>query len=184
MKTEAGFTLIEILAGGIISTVLAGAMLALFYMVTANIKESEANSRLLRIQTVAQDQLRRTVRSAYGAKLTGEAGSIVDIAGGDPITYTDRKEIWLYETNPEGLIGAYKISPGPSVDTLKELSNGDFIPMRIGSDTVILDGGSSSFSLFPNRRGVGFDMRYLIRENGNTYSATQLTDSVLCGLQL
>jgi type II secretory pathway pseudopilin PulG len=188
MRTEAGFTLIEILSGGIISTVLAGAMLSLFYMVTGNIKESAANSRLLRIETGAQDQLRRTVRSAYGAKRSpGEpGGGIASIAANDANAYSGLSEIWLYEESPDALIGAYQVSVGQGVlaDTLMEWSGGAFIPMRIGSDTVFLDHGTSSFSLFPNRRGVGFDLRYRILENGNTYSTSSLMDSVLCRAQL
>ena len=178
MRTEAGFTLIEILAGGVISTVLAGAMLSLFYLVTGNIKDSTANSRLQRIQTVAEDQIRRIARRAYGAKTSSaEVGDIAIIAANDGNAYTGLKEIWLYETDPgEALIGAYKVSP----DALLELVNGVFVPMRIGSDTVWLDGANSTFSIFPNRAGVAFDMRYKIQENGNTYAAPALIDSILC----
>jgi type II secretory pathway pseudopilin PulG len=181
MRAEAGFTLIEALVGGIISTVLAGAMLSLFYLVTGNVKESAANSRLLRIQTVAQDQLRRNVRKSYGAKRTEtEVGGIASIAASDNVAYVGQKEVWLYETDPDGLVGAYKISG----DTLLERANAVFSPMLVGSDTVWLDGANSSFSLFPNRRGIAFDLRYRIHENGKTYSAPPLIDSILCRAQL
>lgn len=185
MRKEAGFTLIEILAGGVISTVLAGAMLSLFYLVTGNIKDSAANSRLLRIQTVAEDQLRRTVRRAYGAKLLTEigtpppAGEITIIAPNDANAHPNQKEIWLYE-DPDALIGAYRITFGHAVDTLLEWVGGNFIPMHIGSDTVFLDGGISSFSIFPYRLGVAFNIGYQIQENGKSYAAPTLNDSVLC----
>jgi len=192
MRTKAGFTLVEILAGGVISTVLAGAMLSLFYLVTGNIKDSAANSRLLRTQTVAEDQLRRAARKAYGVKLSqaevskghGGLGDIATIAADDPVAYTALTEIWLYQADPDGLIGAYKVSAGSSQDTLKEWVNGAFTPMRIGSDTVLLTRAGSSFSVFPNRRGIAFDMRYRIQENGNSYAAPVLVDSVLCRAQL
>jgi type II secretory pathway pseudopilin PulG len=187
MRSEAGFTLIEILVGGVISTVLAGGMLSLFYLVTDNIKESTANSRLLRIQTVAEDQLRRTVRRAYAVKVTQTELSRVSgrvdvssIAAEDPNTYTGLKVIWLYEAEPDALIGAYRITFGNSIDTLLELRNGVFAPMHIGSDTVWINGTNSSFSILPNRRGVSFDLRYGIQENGNSYVAPVLIDSVLC----
>jgi type II secretory pathway pseudopilin PulG len=149
MRTEAGFTLIEALAGGIISTVLAGAMLSLFYLVTGNIKDSAANTRLLRIQTVAGDQIRRIVRRAYGPMLTTDAGSISTIV--DPNPHPGLQEVWLYE-DPDAEIGAYKISG----DNLLERVNGVYTPMRIGSDTVWLDGPNSSFTVLPNRLGVAF----------------------------
>jgi type II secretory pathway pseudopilin PulG len=181
MKAQVGFTLVEILAGGVISTILAGAMLSLFYLVTGNIKENAANARLLRIQTVAEDQLRRTGRKAYGAKRPAETDLITTLANNDGNAYTNLKEIGLFE-DPDALIGAYKISQNGSRDTLLEWSfaTGSYIPMIIGSDTVWLDGPNSSFSIFPNRRGIAFDLRYRIQENGNMYSAASLRDSVLC----
>lgn len=179
MRTETGFTLIEVLAGGVISTVLAGAMLSLFYMVTGNVKESAANSRLLRIQTVAEDQIRRDARKAFGAKLSSSEPGLIDVVANDGNAYSGLKEIWLIEATPDALVGAYWIHG----DTLKEWKNGGFVPMIIGPDTVHLDGANSSFSVFPNRQGVGLDLRYKVNEKGILYTAPPFIDSILCRAQ-
>lgn len=175
-KVQAGFTLVEVLTGGVISTVLAGTILSMVHMVSGNLRESAANTRLERLQAVANEQIRTATRQAYGAKLfQAEAGNIQDIAATDNAAHANLSEIWLIAD--DGILHwAYQISG----DYLMERRNGAWIKMTVGPDTVMLDGANSRFGVFPNRRGIVADLRYRINENGTTYSYPPLLDSLLC----
>lgn len=179
MIGQKGFTLVEALTGGIISTVLAGTMISMIHMVGSNLKESAANTRLERLQTVASEQIRSATRQAFGAKLSGtEPGTIQSLsssAGGDAAAHTNLTEVWLI--TDEGIQHwAYQISG----DYLMERRGGAWVKMTVGEDTVKLDGANSRFAVFPYRKGIVADLRYKIVENGSTYAYPPLPDSILC----
>jgi Tfp pilus assembly protein PilW len=56
MKPQAGFTLIEVLTTGMISTIVGSALLSVFYMCNAHIRAGGAALRLVQMQTIASER--------------------------------------------------------------------------------------------------------------------------------
>src|SRR3954471_22518948 len=76
MNSQAGFTLIEALITGVLSTIVAGGILSALYMTNTQIQDGSAALRLSQLQSVVSDQIHRSARLSAGAKDSTETGTL------------------------------------------------------------------------------------------------------------
>ena len=166
MKSHAGFTLVEVLVAGILSTILATTILSTLYLTNTQMKEGLASQRLTQFQIVVSEQIRKNARIAFAVKIVGDHPT--NALSADTLSeLIIHNESTVFFCNPAGAIFAgYRIHTSP--DYLEEWSLGlnSFIPFRIGLDSVALKASASTFVVLPKRRGVLFKLSYESNQAG------------------
>jgi type II secretory pathway pseudopilin PulG len=182
MNSQSGFTLIEALATGLISTIVAGAILSLLHMSNAQINDGTINLRLARLQGVASDQIRSSTRIAAGVKTAAE-DTITDFDHMPVMTAVSSplKEVRLCQQN--GLpFARYRIVDGTPQDYLeewKETPVKGYHPFMVGGDTVFVDYANSFFRILPDRRGITFAVQHTRAEDGKSYTFPRIEEVAL-----
>ncbi len=148
MKTQLGFTLVETLIAGVLSTIVAGGLLTIFY-VQKNVIAESTSSLWLNNQAdiVTQEIIKQVHQSNFILKYVGE----MPPAGTQDTTFV------MYLQNSLGIFGGYKIDNG----ILKEYKGGTFNTFKVGPDSVFIDAGSY-FTLNPtrNRMTIKFNFHF------------------------
>ena len=172
MTIQAGFTLVEVIATGVISAFAGVAILTVLHMSNENILEGRAETKLTQLQAVASEQMRKEARLSFGVIGPGEdATAIVD----DDLGLANMHEVRF--CNADGSIRAgYDVT----TDTLKEWTPGGWKPFKVGADTVFVKSGESFFDYLPKRHGVSIRITYAQRSNGKTFTFPPIADLVRC----
>jgi type II secretory pathway pseudopilin PulG len=155
VNSQQGFTLIEALAGGILSTIVAGAILSALNMTTRQIKESSSNLSLGQIQTVVSEQIRSDARKSFGAKGPGENPTAQFDTPEDDPALTNQNGIVFCDSNGQPF-ARYQINT--STGNLEEWIDGSYVPFKVGSQTAQLDAANSSFGVLAKRQGITFKL--------------------------
>ncbi len=174
----------EALSAGLISTIVAGALLTVLQMTNAQIRDGSGNMRVARLQTVVSDQIRMSTRLAAGVKtaledttttlehmalVTSTSGPLQEVrltqVGGDPFA-----RYRLRDLSPRAYLEEWKVGDyGP-----------DYYPFTVGSDTVFVDYATSYFRILPNRRGITFKIQHTSFEDGKSYTFPSTEETGLC----
>lgn len=174
MIRQQGFTLIEALAAGLISTIVAGALLTVLYMSTAQIKEGSAYISLLSMQSIVSEQIRSSVRSAKIIKRVGELGTSTPTLVAS--AFTGLKEIWLLSKDGDTL-AAYQVRPGEPY--LYEWKAGAYQVFKVGNLTVDIDYGQTEFGILANRLGMTFQIGHIKTVGASSYAFPASQDTIL-----
>lgn len=180
MRSESGYSLVEVLTAGAISVVVGTAIISVLQMSNTQILDGSANFRLVQLQNIASTQIRMETRRAFGVKrdiALDPGGAFVSPAAFPGAT--GLSEVRL--CNPDGSMRAgYRILPNN--DSLYEWRAGAWIPFRVGSFALRInpDPDSSNFSILPRRRGIVFNLRYRFVQGGKTYPFPPISETVLC----
>jgi type II secretory pathway pseudopilin PulG len=182
MSSQSGFTLIEVLASGIISTVIAGAILSIVYLTNNQIQDGTANLRLEERQRVASEQIQRSARFARGGMMASE--NLVTVkaqdAGGSPPS-GNLQEIIFFDDN-WCLVAGYKVGSNYLMEAFPASCTAlaDYKALTIGDDTVYLDPAQSYFRYFNNRKSIISNLKLTLQTAAGTYSRPNDSEFVLC----
>jgi hypothetical protein len=180
MKGQTGFTLVEALVTGLVSTLAAGVILTVFMMNNNQIREGSDSLRKSQIHDVVSRDIRRKVMISDRVMTLEEylAGPIAPNPPPSAALTSQRSLVCMsgntvtcaYRTDgPEGYLKEMDPNALPAVT---------FIPYRIGSDTVWMTAGATGFTLLANRNGVLFDMRVQLVKDGEYLTPQE--EMVLC----
>jgi hypothetical protein len=178
MMNQSGFTLVEALTTGVLSTIVAGALVSALSMTNSQIREGISETRLGRAQMVVSEQIQQRTRESWGILLNGESineethynelptppASTNEVILGDK----DGNPIAKYRVNAEGYL-----EEGVHPDGSAEWS---YIPFRIGEDTVHIDPATSAFKVADLRKSMKFALAYM--QDGKT--SAPIEESAQC----
>jgi type II secretory pathway pseudopilin PulG len=182
LKWQSGFTLIEALAAGLISTIVAGALLTVLSMTNAQIRDGAIRLKTGQMHTVVSDQLRTSAYNAYGVKAAGE--DLTDpltlpvYAGGVANTQT------IIFCNKAGIpFARYNINTVSNyleewLEAIPLVRPAGYYPFKVGVDTAFLNGAASSFTLDPGR--IGFSLNLLFTSPYSTYTFPNIIEAIRC----
>lgn len=178
MSSESGFTLIETLAAGLISTIVAGAMLSVLTMTTRQLKESSTSLNLGQIQGVVTDQLRSDARKAFGARGDFETPNGAFTIPNTDAARSNQTEIIFCDKGGTSF-SRYRIRSSDSI--LEEWVDGAYTPFLVGNQAVHLDVGAtkSRFGILANRFGVTFKLTCRVQTDKGFAFFPALEDTVL-----
>jgi type II secretory pathway pseudopilin PulG len=181
LNGQSGFTLIEVLAAGLISTIVAGALLSVLYMSTGQIRDGASSLRLSQSQAVVSEQIRTSARKAFGAwsgSCPDPGPSDLDAAEALVAGYAGSGQLkQVVFCDPLGAILS-----GYSLETdgrMYEWVGGSFRPFRIGADEVMVDYAASNFIILARRRGIIFNIIYRRDAGGESYFFPLIQETVL-----
>lgn len=154
MNAQGGFTLIEAMSAGLISSILAGALISVISISNREIKENAITLRLSRIQSAVSDQFRTNARASFLAIQYGEDPVAVSLLPKDDPESPPLKQIIFCDRNPSPS-ARYKMD---STNYLEEydFDNATFVPFTVGEDTVFVDTAKSDFKILAGRAGVTY----------------------------
>jgi type II secretory pathway pseudopilin PulG len=164
MKARTGFTLIEVLIAGVISSVMGIAVLSTFYMTTAQIKEGTSYQKMSLIQTTVTAELERLGRSGYTVQTENESGVFEDaLTGGlhDSFEKIGKKHVYFCDHDGNPYAG-YRISG----DVLLEWKGNDasgwpiMEPLVIGGIAVHVNPANSGFDVLKERVGIRYALQF------------------------
>ena len=179
MKSQSGFTLVEVVVASVLSTVIAAAVMSSLYMTNTQISEGSASQRLTQTQIVVSEQIKQKARIAYGVKraVVDGPGPLSAAALSNPLI-TGLGEVFF--CNPAGdTLAGYRIALGVLYEWKGGTGDG-FFPFLIGSDSVSVNMANSEFRILPRRRGVIIKLNYQRTESGTTYSFPTIQETVIC----
>lgn len=161
MKTQSGFTLIEALVTGVLSTIVAGTLVTVLGMVNLQLNTGIAENRLGRIQTVVSEQIRASVRKSWGIL---QSGDVIDASHHYPdlhVIASTREIILTYKDgNP---MAKYLIGNDGKLWEWHDGDPGDYYPFMIGTDIVYVDPAQSDFSIADGRKSMTFKLAYVLQ---------------------
>lgn len=163
MSGESGFTLVEALAAGVLSVVIAGAILSIVRMTNDQIDEGGNTVRLETLRTAVSEQLRKTTRNSKGALTVSEDTGAVHSEYEHEIVSAQKSglsNIRFFDRD-YGFKGGFRIVGGYLEEALVDPATGDssWAPFRVGEDTVFVDPALSTFTIAEGRVGARFDLR-------------------------
>lgn len=165
MRRQAGFTLVEVLATGVISSVLAGVVLTLLYAGSSQVNEMVPRQQVISIYNLVSEQVHWTARRAYTVRSTNDGPFAVwPPTPAGPRTSQDGL---VFYDRTGNVIGGYDIAPMGSTNYLREWKGLSFQPFKVAGDTVFVT-PSLKFGHSNDRRSITFEIliRYVI--NGTT----------------
>lgn len=178
--SQAGFTLVEMLTVGVISSVLAGAALSSLYMASDLTLQGSVESRASQRAALASWQIRRMAQSAYIAKAPGSTGPIDDMNASSAVPNAHHV-VFVGPPPDYDTIGGFQVLASSNILREYRRMGGTWVwrPVILGrQDTVkISPRPASSFTLYPRRRGLEFRLEVL-DENGAPLPASM--EKVLC----
>lgn len=167
MKSESGFTLVEALATGVLSTIVAGTLVSVLDMVNTQIKEGEMESRLGLWQSVVSEQIRSSVRQSWGILQQG------DPTGFD--LHYDKLPAVDHMLSPEDLMpeilicdkdgipmAKYHVNSEGILEEWQSGDEGSYHPFTIGDQIVHVDPDQSNFSVAKGRKYLSFKLAYVL----------------------
>lgn len=107
VKAQRGFTLVEVLAAGIISSLLAAVLLTILYLASAHVKQLIPRQRVMTAYNVVSEQIHRMTRQACFVRAFGEAHAIPLPALGASVSFQDGLVFYDRSYN---IIGGYYFS--------------------------------------------------------------------------
>jgi prepilin-type N-terminal cleavage/methylation domain-containing protein len=160
MKTQSGFTLVEVLVTGVLSSIVAGALVSMLSMVNLQMNAGIAENRLGRIQTVVSEQIRASARKSWGIL---QSGDIIDDTHHFPdlAAISSTSEIILSDKNGNPMV-KYHIDNSGMLWEWHDGDPGDYYPFAIGKDTVHVDAAHSDFTLAQGRKNMTFKLAYTL----------------------
>jgi type II secretory pathway pseudopilin PulG len=175
MRRQSGFTLIEALTTGAISSIVGLALLSVLYMTNGQIKEGTATLRLARLQNVATEQIHRSARQAMAVWQQGTTPT-ANFAFNQNLS-PEMSGVIFCDPTGDTLAG-YSVSG----DLLKELdtASGTWIPFEVAGDTVTVDEDSSYFKILNNRHGMVSRIRYTLVDGDSLYAFPPIADTIRC----
>ncbi len=168
--SQQGFTLIEVLITGVISSIVAGAIITVLYMTNDQIKEGIATEKLIQISTAATEQIRRSARMA--AIVTCSTAVLNrDLNFFD----SDGNQISGYKINSGGVLQEWVVGVG-----WKTMVIGSDSAIVVGSDSVTLVSSDSALVVLPDGHGIKMKLRYIHSESGINVDFPPIEDQALC----
>lgn len=169
MKGQAGFTLVEALTAGVISTVLAGALLSILYMCNDQIEESLERQDAVALYTAVADHFRAVASRAAKVRSTDEAGGGFDLpvpAHPGDVHYEDV----VFFDAADAAIGGFRIQDNGVTNELMEWSPGvGWVPYTVAGTPIEMDEFQApGFSISPGRRSATFKFNLRFTKNGKT----------------
>jgi Tfp pilus assembly protein PilW len=139
-----GFTLVEALVAGIISTVVIAAAVALYLMNMNQISGSFVRSLTrMQYQTVI-DQIESKARQATVIQTSNDPNFIAT----DIIEHATDVIYFIGDTG--NILGGYQ----HATDSLKEWNGTMFVPFKVGNKNIKLLNAGSAFTIRPDRKSV------------------------------
>lgn len=174
MRGQSGFTLIEAMVTGILSTMVAGVALALLRMSATQVREGSATLSLAASYSAVSEEIHRIGRIAHMVKTAGDPEGLPP----DSLTLglLDRTEAVFCNRLGDSL-GGFRITSGKLQELAGPLHGRFWKDMVVGPDTVYLDSSASRFDVKANRAGLDFRLR-LVNADGD--SLPSVKETVLC----
>lgn len=184
MKAQSGFTLVEALVSGLLSTLVAGATYSLLHMSSTQMKDGVGKMRLTQISTAVSDEIRYMARLATLVKAHSDPMTKDDVTYPmDTTTAPDFHHSVVFCNRGGDTLGGYRflwtghlqelVDPTPIVPG----GDWDWINMGFAEDTVYVDSLRSDFSILQHRRGIHFKL-YFKNQAGDSLQA--VNETVLC----
>lgn len=172
MKSQSGFTLIEVLATVIISTLLAGVMLTLLKAGTDQISEILPRQKAMSMYNIVSEQINWTARQAYWVRQPDDMTACpVSPAG----TFTNLNGLVFYDKDCLEF-GRYGFQAVGSRQFLMERKNGIFQAFKVAGDTVFITRGND-FGYHSLRRAITFELQiqYIVKGETRDYRTASET---------
>jgi len=157
MKRQSGFTLIETLVTGLVSTLLAGVVLSLLQLSNTQLLEGSAGLRLSRLYNATSSEIQRVGRRAYVVKTTGDILTGLPSDTLSAAAMTGLSNVMFCDTLGDSLGGYKVLGDGRLQEWVK--SGRTWKDLAFGPDTVRVDSARSTFDILPRRRGISFTLR-------------------------
>jgi type II secretory pathway pseudopilin PulG len=172
MRSQNGFTLVEAIVVGIISSILAGMFIAFMYVHNDAVNRGVARAILLTQSEIVSDRIAAAVRNGNGVFAGGEPWS-----ANPQLAVCDTAVIEIRDN--QGVTTALFFI-GPITSRLYEgTTMGNLKLFKTGKDTVTTTTGSS-FSLSADRKRVTLNLGLRIQYRGKTYSLPLKKDMYVC----
>lgn len=179
MKSRRGFTLIETLAAGVISTIVGGAMLSILSITNAQIKESIAHQRIGQMQTLVSEQIRNDARKAFGPKVPSEVpDSPFDANPEDDPGETTLLHATFFCHRNGVSFSAYRIDGG-ILQHSSTPSLGAWQNIVVGGQPVKVT-PASGFTVLSGRMGITFKIACTVNLGGQDYTFPLIEETILC----
>lgn len=157
MRGQRGFTLIEVLATGVIASVLAGSILTMLKLASTQITQETDRSRAARISEIAAEEISRVASRASLVLGDNEADPTVSLS-------SSYRKVRFYGTpfSSGTLIGGYSIRTVAGLGgVLEEWKNGAFQTFKVGPDSLVITNGGN-FIISPSRGAFSFQFHVQI----------------------
>lgn len=170
-RIEKGFTLVEVLATGVISTVLAGAILTLVYLGADEMLESQGRQKALAQYVLVQEQICRVARTAYTIRATGE--TYPDVTAGT----SSLPGLRFFKKTPAGTqLGAFRVAEDTGTVYLRESTTPTALTFKtfmVGADSIP-SAFSNTFRQNAARTRAGFQLtvKYQIKGDWREFVAS------------
>lgn len=181
MKSQSGFTLIEVMASGILSTVIAGAILSILHLTNDQIKDGTSYLRLEERQGIAAEQIRKTARHAKGVMKSWE--DLAQVTANPAAQPSGHLSEIRFFNDDNCFTTGYKIESGYLWEAdAKGCNILAYRPFTIGADTVFVDPDPavSYFEFLHNRGAIISHLRVILRVDTTTYVRPNDSEFVLC----
>jgi type II secretory pathway pseudopilin PulG len=179
MREQNGFTLIEALTTSALAGIVGFALLTVLYMTNGQIKDGTSTLRLGRLQTVATEQIHRSVRQAGGVWQLDVTPTLIDTNFTYPGSPTLPRILGVLLCAPSGdTLAGYSVI-GDSLRELDTLS-GTWKPFKVAGEAVTVDEDNSYFGILKNRRGVVSRIQYTLDDGDSVYTFPPLADTIRC----
>lgn len=171
MKPQTGFTIIEVMTAGILSTVLAGVVITLIVLTSEQIEASLSRQKAVARYEIVAEEVRKVARKAYTVRSTSEPEFTIWPPGNAGSLLTSQNGLKFYDRTPvagvPNCIGGFEfqgVAGGLSI--LREWKAGAFTAFLVGGDSVFVT-PSLQFSRDAARRVITFEIyvRYLVDES-------------------
>lgn len=170
MKRQAGFTLIEAMVAGVISTILAGSILSVLYMCNDRIKESMAMAKLTMMYDVVSEAFHRAAREASTIGGNTETPPLSTLSA----PFTGLGRITFYDSSGAATGGFAILGDG----YLREWKSGSFQTFKIGVDSIYVP--DFHFSILTDRNAARFRLTFSMTSGGKTYVLTNPRETAQC----
>lgn len=159
MTGQRGFTLVEVLATGVIASVLAGSILTIMKLTSTQISQETERSRSARIFDIASEEIHRVARRAR--TVLGDSETDSD----DALSPSYRKVRFYTGPVPGGtLLGGFNIRTVSGVGgVLEEWKSGAFQTFKVGADSIVIT-NSGNFIIASATRSA-FSFQFHVRIN-------------------
>lgn len=183
MKSNSGFTLIEVLVTSLLSTVVAGALLSFLYLTNNQITEGTTSLKFVQMRSVVSEQIRQVADSAHGVLTDQDPADGVITTFKDFVlfpqvdsTIINAKELRLCRSNGTAY-AVYKINASNNYLEEWYKTDGTLRVFQIGSDTVFIDASKSFFKVYRGRKRFEFTLVY--RTQDGSVSSPTNTEKIL-----
>ena len=173
MRPQSGFTLIEVVATAVISTILAGVILTLLHAGSDQAVEILSRQKAMSMYNVVSEQIGWTARQAYWVKQPGDGTACPGTPAG---VYTGLDGLILYDRLCTE-IGRYEIATVDGRHRLMERRLGVVKPFIVAGDTVFITPFSLDFGHTVSRRAITFalQIQYVVGSETREYRTPEET---------